>query len=89
VLIRISPYDDPVQCQSCGHIAERRRLGQGPYRRRTLRGIRHLAPGDCEPDEYVTVCPDCGAAESFDEATKCAECGRFPCICTAVAAAPD
>lgn len=78
-------YHDPVQCLRCGHVAQRRRLADEGYRGRSLAGISHVAPGDCEPQEYVTVCPDCGASESFDEAIRCAECLEHPCICTDVA----
>ncbi len=76
------PCDDPVRCQRCGHVAERGHLAGPPYARQSLRGIHHLAPGDCEPDEYVTVCPDCGAQDPFDDAVTCAECSSYPCICT-------
>ena len=33
---------------------------------KSLDGIRHVAPGDCERDEWVTECPDCRALESFE-----------------------
>ena len=74
-------FDDPVECQGCGYVTERRRLDDEAFVRRSVAGIRYLAPGDCEPDEYVSVCPVCGAWESFDTAVRCAECGAFPCIC--------
>jgi len=80
------PYDDPVRCLGCGYVTERRRLADQDHRRRSLAGIRHVAPGDCEPDEYVAVCPECGAVEAFDEAARCAECLEYPCICTPPAA---
>jgi len=79
-------YDDPVRCLRCGYVTERRRLADEDHRRRSLAGIHHVAPGDCEPDEYVTACPECGAEECFDDATKCAECLEYPCICTPPAA---
>ena len=75
------PFDSPVVCRRCGHLAERRWLVRPEYTRLALRGIRHRAPGDCEPDEYETVCPACGAVESFEEAIRCAECRERPCVC--------
>ena len=78
------PYDDPVQCLQCGYVTERRRLADGDHWRRSLAGIGHVAPGACEPAEYVTACPDCGATESFDEAIRCAECLEYPCTCVVV-----
>jgi hypothetical protein len=77
------PCRDPVRCLRCGHLAERSWLHRPEYTRRTLRGTRHLAPGDCCPDEFVTVCPDCQAVEPFDDAILCAECLRYPCVCDA------
>ena len=74
-------YRDPVRCLECGQVTERRRLDRREYRRRTLAAVRHLAAGDCEPEEFETVCPECGAAGSFDEAVRCAECLEYPCIC--------
>ena len=84
--VQTAPYVDPVQCRCCGHVAERRRLAEAEYHKRSLRGICHLAPGDCAPSEYVRACPKCGAQESFDDATKCAECLEYPCICQTEAA---
>ena len=72
---------DPVRCLCCGHVAERKRLAEAEYLKRSMRGIRHLAPGDCEPDEWVTTCPDCGAREAFVAAVRCAECLEYPCVC--------
>jgi len=74
---------DPVRCRRCGHLTRRSMLGTERYQRRSLRGIRHIAPENCYPDEYVVACPDCGACESFDDAPHCAECLEYPCICTA------
>jgi len=73
--------DDPVQCRCCGLLAERRWLGEGEFRKRSLRGIRYGAPGDGEPDEWVVACPDCAAEESFVPAVRCAECLERPCVC--------
>ena len=75
-------YDDPVQCQVCGHVAERGWLSSGAYQRQTLRAICHLAPGDCEPAEHVARCPVCGAIEAFGIAVTCCECMSYPCICS-------
>lgn len=74
---------DPVQCSRCGHLTQRGLLETERYRRMSLRGIRYIAIEDCEPDEYVVACPDCGAVESFDDAILCAECLDRPCICRA------
>ena len=75
------PHDRFVRCQRCGHTVERSRLSAPAYRRQSIAGIGHLAPGDCEPAEYVCVCPDCEAISSFDSAVRCAECLERPCIC--------
>jgi len=72
----------PVRCRSCGHVTRRGRLDGDRYLRRSVIGTRHLAAANCWPDEYVVVCPDCGAVEPFDEAILCAECLDCPCACT-------
>ena len=74
---------DPVRCRRCGHVTRRSRLRTERYQWRSLKGIRHVAAENCQPDEYVVACPDCGARESFDDAVRCAECLDCPCICTA------
>ena len=78
---RLAPFDAPVVCRRCGHLADRRWLDGPAYTRLTVRGRRHGPPGDCEPDEFAAACPDCGATEMFDDAIRCAECGERPCIC--------
>lgn len=32
----------------------------------TLPGIRGVAPGDCEPEEYGLSCPHCGAPDDLE-----------------------
>ena len=54
-------------CGACGHWANIWAFtGLPHYHRLTLRG-RRVPPDEASPDEYVTVCPECGATESFDE----------------------
>ncbi len=56
-----------VACERCGHKVAGGRIGDGAFQRRTLTG-RHLGHPDLDsPDEYVTICAGCGAAESFRE----------------------
>jgi len=62
-----------VVCACCGHETTRGRLDGEPHRELRLRGIHHLATGDCEPDEYVTVCPCCGAEDSYDGSVRCCD----------------
>ena len=81
-----SGMEEPVRCCRCGHAVARKGLDAPEYRAISLKGVRHLASGDCEPDEWVTICPDCGARESFEPAVRCAECLEFPCICEPAAA---
>lgn len=84
-----SSLDDPVQCGRCGHVAERRWLAGETYLAVSLIGTRHLARPDCEPDEYVSVCPVCGAEEAFQDAITCAECLGYPCACWGAGQPPD
>jgi len=54
-------------CERCGHQVAAGRIGDDAFQRRTIAG-RHLGHPDMDsPDEYVTVCGDCGATESFRE----------------------
>lgn len=56
-------------CQRCGRRIAAGRIGDDAYQRRTLSG-RHMGHPDMDgPDEFVTLCPDCGATESFTEIT--------------------
>lgn len=62
----VADLDDLVVCRCCGHETRRRRLSSPRYSRVSLGAVRYRAPGDCEPEEYVTSCPDCGEDESFE-----------------------
>jgi len=54
-------------CERCGYQLAAGRIGDDAFQRRTIFG-RHLGHPDLDsPDEYVTLCPDCGATESFRE----------------------
>ena len=56
-----------LECERCGYQLPAGRIGDEGLQRRTLAG-RHLGhPESDSPDEYVTLCPDCGATESFRE----------------------
>jgi hypothetical protein len=56
-----------VVCERCGHQLAAGRIGDPAFQRRTIAG-RHLGHPDADsPDEYVTVCIECGATESFRE----------------------
>jgi predicted RNA-binding Zn-ribbon protein involved in translation (DUF1610 family) len=57
------------ECTECGHQVSEDSLydEDGEYMRCTLRGNHSGHPDDRCPDEYVTVCPDCGEEESFEE----------------------
>ena len=58
--------NERLKCVKCGHECRRRDLSKPEYEKQTLPATRHLEPGDCEPEEYVTICPGCGAEESFE-----------------------
>ncbi|MBL7134839.1 MAG: hypothetical protein ISS78_12125 [Phycisphaerae bacterium] len=70
---------EPMACDECGRVVEMRDLED--LGTQTLGPVRGLAPGRCEPAEYVTRCGQCGATESFQPAVRCAECGEYPCDC--------
>jgi len=54
-------------CRRCGYQLAAGRIGDDAFQRRTITG-RHLGHPDMDsPDEYVTLCPGCGATESFME----------------------
>jgi len=55
-----------VRCRDCGHECRYRDLGRPEYEKRTLAAIKGVEPGRCEPAEYVTACPDCGAEDPFE-----------------------
>ena len=51
------------QCNSCGVI-----LATGEIPQLLVsKGRRNVTNDECSEGEYITRCPDCGAAESFDE----------------------
>ncbi len=65
---RLVPVLSGGACSECGHETNTDKLRDDPaYQKLTLRGQQLVAPGDCCPDEYVRVCPECGAEESFGE----------------------
>jgi len=56
-----------LACRRCGRYLASENLHDGDCQRLVLRG-RHLGhPDDDSEDEYVMVCPNCGAPESFEE----------------------
>jgi hypothetical protein len=65
--VRVAPRVVMLACHRCGHQVDQSRIGDGAYQRKMIAG-RHLGHPDFDgPDEFVTVCPDCGASESFRE----------------------
>ena len=70
---------DPMACDECGCVVDRRRL---PYLlTQTLAAVGGLSAGLYEPAEYATQCDHCGAIESFQPVRRCDECGQWPCDC--------
>ena len=54
-------------CTRCRREVPAARIGDEAYQKKTVAG-RHFGHPDFDsPDEYVTVCPGCGATESFKE----------------------
>jgi hypothetical protein len=54
-------------CERCGRRVAAGRIGDDEFQRRTVSG-RHLGHPDMDsPDEYITLCDECGATESFRE----------------------
>ncbi len=68
----------PMKCKLCPWIAEAARLEEEDSWVCTLAERR--GP-DGEPAEYVQVCVECGARDSFEPAPLCAECDAYPCVC--------
>ena len=65
--VRNARHPRMLVCERCGRQVASCRIGDDAYQRRTLAG-RHLGHPDMdEPDEFVTLCPECGATESFRE----------------------
>jgi len=63
--IRTSPL---MACCECGHAVRESQMDES-YSRLILKGRLTGPWGDCYPDEYESVCPECGAKDSFDEVT--------------------
>jgi len=72
-----------MECDQCGHVVPGRSLRDDPtYWRCSLAARNPDGPwGESEPAEYVTICPECGAEESFEEAMTCGQCFDYPCTC--------
>ena len=65
--VRNSRRPRMLVCERCGRQVAACRIGDDAYQRRTIAG-RHLGHPDMDgPDEFVTLCGDCGATESFRE----------------------
>jgi len=65
--VKNAPLLETLVCDSCGHRLDASAMSDPDCRRRAIVG-RHLGHPDSDsPDEYVTICPECGAAESFRE----------------------
>jgi len=70
------PNNPMMECDNC-HAKFRQAEVES---RCTLKGERNPMNG-CTPDEYVDVCPECGAEESLEPVTTCSLCGYWPCCC--------
>ena len=53
------------ECHDCCAIVREDQI----VHRTSLRGVRNCAFGNAEPNEYVDVCPECGAKESMEPYT--------------------
>ena len=73
------PLNTPMACDDCGTVRTIEKLAE--LSALALAPVRHLPPGRCEEAEYELACPCCRAAESFQRAVICTECGRRPCRC--------
>ena len=72
-------------CTNCDDgelIAE----GRIKYRKISGRAMRYE---DRESDDYIPICPRCGAEDTLDEAPVCADCGEQMCICVAESGEPE
>ena len=79
-----------MECTACGHKAREAQIENDPaYTKRISAGFNVHGPGDGEPPEYVSICPECDAEESFEPVAKCAECDDYPCTCTDESAVAD
>ena len=59
------PTPKTLACENCDLLIPAHRVEA--FGQKVLCGITHLATGDCEPAEYVTVCPECVARDSFEQ----------------------
>ena len=66
-VVRNARRPQMVACERCGHQLAAWRIGDDAFQRRTIARRRLGHPDLDSPDEYVTLCPDCGATESFTE----------------------
>ena len=66
-VVRSARRPRAMVCERCGYQLPAGRIGDDVFQRKTISG-RHLGHPDLDsPDEYVTLCGDCGATESFRE----------------------
>lgn len=79
------PYRRAMRCRACGDVVERDLLDRPAHSIRTLPARRLGHPDSREPEEFVTVCAECGAREPYQPAIVCAACLEYPCICRAEA----
>ena len=54
-------------CRPCGRRIDACEINDQACQRRMVSGRRLGHPDGDSPDEYATVCPDCGAVENFRE----------------------
>ncbi len=66
-----------LKCEHCGTTVQEDKLSSV----RTLRAVRHVAPGDCEPEERVSQCLNCYETDCFVEASRCEACDQYECKC--------
>ena len=74
-----SPAPPRVRCSRCGYTCPLREL-----RDHTVCVVLPRVTGrpeDWRPGVWEVVCPECGAAEPFDAAIVCTECGQRDCRC--------
>ena len=54
-------------CSKCGEPVDARAVKEGVYLAKKVDGWLNGRPEDCYPAEWVDVCPECGAEDSFEE----------------------
>jgi len=66
--LRARPFRNPVACSACGFVAERETVETSPrFAKCVSPGFNLHGPGDGEPPEWITVCPECRAEDvEFD-----------------------